>query len=55
MLFRRDIPRDEVTRIITEVRARFDAQQRKKAEEKYRYKKLKPGYGFGNDKPPAES
>ncbi len=54
MLFRRDIPRDEVTRIITEVRARFDAQQRKKAEEKYRYKKLKPGYGFGNDRPPVE-
>lgn len=54
MLFRRDIPQDEVTRTIQEIRARFDAQQRAKAEEKYRYKKLKPGYGFGNDRPPAE-
>ncbi|MCW5893774.1 MAG: radical SAM protein [bacterium] len=54
MLFRRDIPPDEVTRTIQEIRARFDAQQRAKAEEKYRYRKLKPGYGFGNDRPPAE-
>ncbi len=54
MLFRRDIATDEVTRTIAEIRARFDAQQRRKAEEKYRYKKLKPGYGFGNDRPPAE-
>lgn len=54
MLFARDIPRDEVATIIAEVRARFDAQQRRKAEEKYRYRRLKPGYGFGNDAPPAE-
>jgi len=54
MLFRRDIPADEVTRTIDEIRARFDAQQRAKAEEKYRYRKLKPGYGFGNDRPAGE-
>lgn len=50
MLFPRDLPRDEVAGIIKDIRARFDAQQRKKAEEKYRYRKLKPGYGFGNDR-----
>ena len=54
MLFPRDIPREEVLAVIRDIRARFDAQQRAKAEEKYRYKKLKPGYGFGNDRPPAE-
>jgi len=54
MLFPKDMPRDGVAETIAELRARFDAQQRKKAEEKYRYRKLKPGYGFGNDRPPAD-
>jgi radical SAM superfamily enzyme YgiQ (UPF0313 family) len=53
MLFSRDIPPGEIAGIIAAVRARFDAQQRSKAEEKYRYRKLKPGYGFGNDRPAA--
>jgi hypothetical protein len=55
MLFPKDIPRDEVAATIEAVRERFDAQQRAKAEEKYRYRKLKRGYGFGNDQPPAAS
>ena len=53
MLFNRTVPADEIAGVIAAVRARFDAQQRAKAEEKYRYRRLRPGYGFGNDRPPA--
>lgn len=55
MLFPKDMPREEVAAAITAIRVRFDAQQRRKAEEKYRYRKLKPGYGFGNDRPAADA